>query len=226
MPKSDKELFSNQLRDLLSVVRDSGIRIDGDSQDRLLEYCLRVATHASTHDLVSLRDVDHLVTKHVAASIGILGVEAPQPGQVWIDAGTGGGFPGMVVKICRPDLRIALLDSSRKKTAFLSSTAQCLGLDDLDVICSRMEEPFSTRIADASAGFDVILMRAVAPLARAVEWANALCHPGSGLLVFKGPQWKQEVDESLAAIERAKWIVEDLTQIPWAQPKILRLRKH
>lgn len=225
MSKSDKDLFSNQLHDLLSTVQESGIPIDRGSQERLLAYCLRVATHAATHDLVSLRDVDHLVTKHVAASIGVLGVEAPQPGQVWIDAGTGGGFPGMVIKICRPDLPITLLDSSRKKTAFLRSTADSLGLDDLDVVCARMEEPFTTRHMDAAAGFDVILMRAVAPLARAVEWANSLCHPGSRLLVFKGPQWKQEVDQSLDAIESSKWIVEDLTQIPWAQPKILRLRK-
>jgi 16S rRNA (guanine527-N7)-methyltransferase len=172
-----------------------------------------------------LRDVDHLVTKHVAASIGVLEVETPQPGQKWIDAGTGGGFPGMVVKICRPDLQIALLDSSHKKAAFLRSTADHLGLDDLDVICSRMEDPFTVRCGGTAAGFDVILMRAVAPLARAIDWANSLCRPGSRLLVFKGPQWKQEVDQSRAAMERAKWVIEDLTQISWAHPKILRLRK-
>jgi 16S rRNA (guanine527-N7)-methyltransferase len=211
--------------DLLSTVRQHGIQVDGQAEERLLSYCMKVAACASTHDLVSMRDIEHLVTKHVAASLGVLAVEIPQAGQLWIDAGTGGGFPGMVVKICRPELQIVLLDSSQKKTAFLRSTGESIGLTDLNVVCSRMEESITAKCSVASSGFDVILMRAVAPLNRITVWANSLCHPGSRLLVFKGPQWKQEVDQSRAAIECAGWIIDELTQIPWAHPKILRLRK-
>ena len=218
------ELWQKQLHDLMTTIRECGVQVDDQAEERLLTYCVKVAAHASTHDLVSVRDVEHLVTKHVAASIGVLAVEAPRAGELWIDAGTGGGFPGMVVKICRPELQIALLDSSQKKTAFLRSTGKALGLDDLEVVCSRMEEPFTTRQTGVANRFDVILMRAVAPLTRVVNWASMLCRPGARLLVFKGSQWRQEVDESLVEIGRANWVMEDVTQIPWARPTILRFR--
>jgi 16S rRNA (guanine527-N7)-methyltransferase len=157
--------------------------------------------------------------------MGVLAVETPQAGQLWIDAGTGGGFPGMVLKICRPELQIVLLDSSQKKTAFLISTGEAMGLADLDVVCSRMEEPFAVKRRIADQSFDVVLMKAVAPLIRVIAWANSLCHPGSRLLVFKGPQWKQEVEQSRELMQRSRWAFEDLTQIPWSHSKILRLRK-
>ncbi|MFH1143188.1 MAG: RsmG family class I SAM-dependent methyltransferase, partial [Candidatus Eisenbacteria bacterium] len=110
-------------------------------------------------DLVSRGDRAQLPAKHVAASLGALLVEQPQAGSRWIDVGTGGGFPGMVLKICRPDARITLLDSSEKKTAFLERIGRRLQLPDFEVIRGRVEELTrgSKRAIGACAGDDATL---------------------------------------------------------------------
>jgi 16S rRNA (guanine527-N7)-methyltransferase len=216
---------SEELAQLLSLVRGEGVPIDATAQSRILAYCQEVTRHSQRYGLVASEDIPHLIVKHVAASIGVFSVALPVPGEKWVDAGTGGGFPGMIVKLCRPDASLLLIDSSRKKTAFLSAAASRLGLADLEIVCTRMEEPFDSVWLGHAPTFDVILMRAVAPLERSLRWADGLAHQGSRLVTFKGPSWESDVAHAKAQMQKLGWTLEAATQIPWAQPKVLLLLK-
>ncbi|MBM3316397.1 MAG: 16S rRNA (guanine(527)-N(7))-methyltransferase RsmG [Candidatus Eisenbacteria bacterium] len=191
------------------------------AQRLLLEYCLHVADHSPRLGLVSARDIPNLVQKHVASSLGVLALEQPAVGDHWVDVGSGSGLPGLIVKVCRPEASVTLIDSSQKKTVFLQEEALRLGIDDLDVICSRVEEPFESQRLGSSPTFDVVLMRAVAPLPDCLRWASRISRNGSRLFVFKGPGWAEDLDRASGSLLKFGWTFSRCLQIPWAPPKLL-----
>ncbi|MBP6874668.1 MAG: 16S rRNA (guanine(527)-N(7))-methyltransferase RsmG [Candidatus Eisenbacteria bacterium] len=128
-----------QIDELLKQVSASGVHIEAGADQRLLRFCQEVQRAASLVNLVSKADLPQLPAKHIAPSLAVLRVKNPLPGEKWIDVGTGGGFPGMAVKLSRPDVRMTLLDSSEKKVAFLKGVALVLGFPDLEIVRARVE---------------------------------------------------------------------------------------
>ena len=99
--------------------------------------------------------------KHVAESATLLDAVDPAPGVRLVDVGTGGGVPGVPIAVMRPDLHVTLLDSDRRKTAFLTHVAGMLELDNVAVVCERAEDV--ARRDGVREAFDVAVSRALAP---------------------------------------------------------------
>jgi len=89
-----------------------------------------------------------------------------------LDLGTGGGLPGIPMAIVRPDLRIVLLDSIRKKTAAVQSMVDGLQLSTVQVVAGRAEDIAKEK--EFSRAFDVVVSRAVAPLGDLIKWSRRL----------------------------------------------------
>lgn len=115
-----------------------------------------------------------------------------------IDVGTGAGFPGLPLKIMRPALQMTLLDSSRKKIAFLEHLVQCLDLKGVELLWTRAEE--AGQDAHQRERYDVVLARAVADLAVLVEYCLPLCRKGGCVIAQKGVQLEDELHAAEAAI--------------------------
>jgi 16S rRNA (guanine527-N7)-methyltransferase len=115
-----------------------------------------------------------------------------------IDVGTGAGFPGLPLKIMRPALQMTLLDSSRKKIAFLEHLVECLNLKGVELLWTRAEE--AGQDAHHRERYDVVLARAVADLAVLVEYCLPLCRKGGCVIAQKGAQVEQELQSAEAAI--------------------------
>jgi len=212
------EGWRREIDELLASAGAQGLTVDSQAPARLLSFCLQVNADARITGLVSKADLPLLVRKHVAASLGVLLVEEPSPRKRWIDVGSGGGFPGMVVKICRPDARIVLLDSSLKKTEFLSRAGKTLSLDGMEVVRGRVE-----KTPAGSPGFDVILMRAVASLSESLRLLNGIAILGTKLLTYKGLAWDKELKEANEAMGVLGWQFEGIHPVPWAPSRILKL---
>ena len=101
------------------------------------------------------------------------------------DVGTGGGVPGVPLAIARPDLRVTLIDSTKKKLDAIDQIIHTVGIANVTTLHTRMET--------AGQRFDVITARAVGEMAQLLEWCSPLMHPRSILLAMKGPKGIEEI---------------------------------
>jgi 16S rRNA (guanine527-N7)-methyltransferase len=132
-------------------------------------------------NLTAITAPEDIAVKHYADSLSLLphlGADAAS----LIDIGSGAGFPGVPIKILRPDIRLTLLDSLNKRALFLQELARRLGLADVQIIHARAE--------DAADGlweaFDIAATRAVASLAMTSAYALPFVKPGGAYLAMKG----------------------------------------
>lgn len=112
----------------------------------------------------------------------------PDEGTV-IDVGTGGGLPGIVWAICRPDLQFTLIDSLEKKTDALEEIVNELKLSNVEVICTRSEDLAMERRET----FTVASARAVSRSGILAEYLSPLVKVGGYILAMKGPAYKEEI---------------------------------
>ncbi len=117
-----------------------------------------------------------------------------------VDIGTGGGFPGLPLKILRPELELLLIDSVAKKTAFVSHVAELLGLQGVRVVTGRAEE--LGRDPRERERHAVVTARAVADLRVLAEYGLPLLRVGGRLLAPKGAGAREEAAAATGAIER------------------------
>jgi 16S rRNA (guanine527-N7)-methyltransferase len=108
-----------------------------------------------------------------------------------LDVGSGGGVPGLIMAIARPDLRVTLAESTQKKARVLEALVQELGLT-VEAFGCRAEELLAIRT------FDVLVARAVAPLAKILTWLAPHWQTFDELLAIKGRAWVDERGEARA----------------------------
>ena len=128
-----------------------------------------------------------------------------------IDVGTGGGLPGLPVKILYPEISLCLLEATAKKTAFLNHVSQLLGLSGVDAITGRAEE--IARQPDYREGFDIILARALAPLPVLLELTLPFCRVGGRLIAQKKGDITAETDHARYAIKQLGGKLKEIKKI-------------
>ena len=116
-----------------------------------------------------------------------------------VDVGTGAGFPGMVLKIVRPDLKITLLDSLNKRLVFLNDVIEKLGLSDIKTLHMRAEDAGKSK--QTREKFDFATARAVAYLPTLMEYCAPLVKVGGYFVSMKGPSAEEEIKESQNAMK-------------------------
>jgi 16S rRNA (guanine527-N7)-methyltransferase len=155
----------------------------------LLEQLAAPEAPTSVHDPAEAVDV------HLADSL--IALELPEVEWAgWIaDLGAGGGLPGLVLAATLPDTRVALVESQRRKCAFLEAAVEAMGLTNADVVCARAEE------WEAGLGAcDVVTARAVGALPVLIEYAAPLLREGGVLVAWKGHvDAREEADGAAAA---------------------------
>src|SRR5476649_1665200 len=151
----------------------------GDDQvEKLLDYLALLNKWNSVYNLTSVRDPMQMVTLHVLDSLAA--VPAFAGAQNVLDVGAGGGLPGMVLAISRPDMKVSMIDTVHKKTAFLTQVKAELGLGNVTVYTMRVEQLQVKQL------FDVITSRAFADLSDFVNWSGHLLAEGGQFIALKG----------------------------------------
>jgi 16S rRNA (guanine527-N7)-methyltransferase len=138
------------------------------------------------YNLTAVRDPSQMVTHHLLDSLAA--VPAFTGTIKVLDVGAGGGLPGIVLAIACPNLRITLIDTVHKKTAFLTQVKAELGLTNVEVRTGRVEN------LQEDDKFDLITSRAFAELRDFVTWSGHLLAPGGRFIALKALEPKEEME--------------------------------
>ena len=176
-----------------------GVDLHHQSRGRLAAHLELIEKWNQVHNLTAVRDTAQMVVLHLLDSLTLL----PHLGdaKTLIDVGSGPGFPGIPLAIARPELSITLLDSSHKKCAFLEQARVELGLENITVVCARVQQYHPEQL------FDAVVSRAFAELSDFVVQSQHLAAPGGRLLAMKGVYPFEEIAR-VPATHRVAQVVE------------------
>lgn len=173
-----------------------GITLEPDVLQKLDVYAELLVDWNQRMNLTAITEPQEIVIKHFLDSLLLTAVtEIPQNGSL-VDVGTGAGFPGVPVKILRPDLELTLLDSLNKRLIFLEVLCDQLGIS-AQRVHARAEEAGRGALRER---FDLATARAVAPLSQLCEYCLPLVRVGGRFVALKGPDVEQEARQSEKAI--------------------------
>lgn len=167
-------------------IEQLGLNLPEAAVDSLLHYLGLLVKWNQAYNLTAIRDPLEMVTKHLLDSLAVL---PHLTGARVLDVGSGAGLPGIPLAIADPQRSYTLLDSNSKKTRFLVQAKGELGLSNLSVIHSRVEQYRPERL------FDTVTARAFASLADLASGAARLLAPGGVLLAMKGEMPEAELAE-------------------------------
>jgi 16S rRNA (guanine527-N7)-methyltransferase len=162
-------------------------------KEQLSIYAKELLEYNKKTNLTALKTIPDVYLKHFYDSLTL--VKAYQfTNETVLDIGTGAGFPGLVLKIVFPNLKITLLDSNHHKTDFLKYIVSILKITDVAIINDRAEEYFKT-----NKKYDIVVARAVSNLNILSELGIPFCNLNGSFLVMKG-NCQDEIINSQKAI--------------------------
>ncbi len=182
---------------LLNFIKDYKITLTENQYEQFQKYFELLVEWNEKMNLTAITDGSGVALKHFADSLSLLNfVDIPQNSTL-ADVGTGAGFPGVVLKIARPDIRLTLIDSLNKRLVFLNEVCSQLGID-AELIHSRAED--GARDEKLRESFDFVASRAVARMNVLSEYCLPYVKVGGAFCAMKGAQANEEFKESLNAI--------------------------
>jgi 16S rRNA (guanine527-N7)-methyltransferase len=169
----------HRIDDRQGLVADAlqlGISLDPSQAERLIEFERLLVDRAIPAGIVARSDAPRIRERHLLDCLRASPV--PGRGDRCYDLGSGGGLPGLVVAIARPDLRISLVERRARRVAFLELALEVLAPGNAEVVPTPLEE--------LEGPADVCFSRALGPLGRVWASARPLLRPGGRLVYFAG----------------------------------------
>ena len=186
---------------LMQAANRFGFEMSCTHLDQFLRYHAEILRWSSRVRLVSLGDLERIPSRHFIDSLLPLHFYCvPDRGRV-VDIGSGAGFPGVPLAICRSGMHLTLVESNRKKSLFLKHIARTLRLSNVVVCMDRIEH--IGKQDGLHSVYDVAVARAVTSLARLVPWAFPLLKSGGELVVYKGLDLETELADAEKVL--AQW---------------------
>ncbi|MGB5218008.1 MAG: 16S rRNA (guanine(527)-N(7))-methyltransferase RsmG [Smithella sp.] len=163
-------------------------------KNELLEWNART-------NLISESSAGEIITRHFLDSLTALQF-ITKPRALIIDIGSGAGFPGLPLKIARPDLKIYLLEANRKKVSFLKHVMRVLQLESANVLHDRVENILKSDLWKEK--FDILISRATFKMDELLTLGDFFLAPAGQLIAWKGPSVEQELSQCLKTTHQHK----------------------
>ncbi len=181
------------MSDVLAALKlgatELGLSLSDVQLEQLQGYLALIRKWNKVYNLTAVRDPQEMLTHHVLDSLTAVAPLLRHTGGAAakvLDVGSGGGLPGIVLAICRPELDISCVDTVGKKAAFIQQVAASLKLPNLRGVHARVES--------LSGPFDVICCRAFAALPDFVNWSRGALAPNGVWMAMKGKHPQEEID--------------------------------
>src|ERR1700687_2091275 len=169
------------------ALRDFQIVVDDAQVSQIQQYMRMLVTWNEKVNLTAIRDPLEILYRHFCESMYAAGAVPLETGRL-ADVGSGGGFPGLPLKILRPDLQVFLVESNVKKATFLAEVVRELELTNASVVVSRYEE-----LGEELTPLDVVCSRAVGEFAPFLEWAGSERVAAGQVILWIGGRDLEEV---------------------------------
>ena len=186
----NKELF-------YETIKPFEIKIDEDAFSRLDKFAELLIETNKSFNLTAIKEPDDVTVKHFADCLAIFKyVNIPENAKI-IDVGTGAGFPGLVLKLARPDINMTFLDSTKKKLGFIENVLSECGVKG-ETLHMRAEE--AAQLSKYREQFDFATARAVAALPVLSEYCLPFVKQGGSFVSMKSAESNEEMEAAKKAI--------------------------
>ncbi len=182
---------------LYNTIQKFGVSIDGNAFERLDKYAEMLVETNKSFNLTAITEPDDVTVKHFADCLALFGnVNIPENARI-IDVGTGAGFPGLVLLLTRPDIKVTFLDSTKKKLGFIQNVLNETGVS-AEVVHARAEE--AGQNPQYRENFDFATARAVANLTNLSEYCLPFVKVGGEFVSMKAAASDEEIASAKKAI--------------------------
>lgn len=183
---------------LIEQAKEFGIKIKAHEAEKFQRYMELLLEWNEKINLTAITEPKEIVLKHFIDSLTLLAAVSIKPQAKVVDVGTGAGFPGIPLKILRPDIELTLLDSLNKRLLFLKEVCSELGISG-EFVHKRAEEAGLQK--NMREKYDIAIARAVAPLSVLAEYCVPLIKMKGLFIAMKGPGIKEEMKSGENALE-------------------------
>jgi len=192
-----KDLINNWIKKNNQILTESQLNKMATFQEMVLSAPINLTAITSDEDFA---------IKHFIDSLTLLPyIDEHEKNTSCVDVGTGAGFPGIPIKIARPDIKMTLLDSLNKRVLFLREVVEKLGLNGVECIHARAE--------DVKDKYDLAIARAVARLDKLAMYVLPLVKQGGVFLAMKGPEVSEEIKNAKPVLDKFGSRVENIHKV-------------
>ncbi|NLD50879.1 MAG: 16S rRNA (guanine(527)-N(7))-methyltransferase RsmG [Clostridiaceae bacterium] len=203
------DIIDNELKSLLMEgATYYDIDLNNGQLDKFFKYKKILKEWNEKINLTAIEEDKEIILKHFIDSMSIAKYYKNSDSKI-IDVGTGAGFPGIVLKVVLPQLKVTLLDSLDKRVRFLNEVIQELDLEDIEAIHGRAEDKGMD--SGYREKFDFACARAVANLPVLLEYCLPFVKVGGYFIAMKGSS-TDEVDNSKKALDLLGGIIEEVKE--------------
>ena len=185
--------------------KDLEVQIDQGKIDQFGIHALELLKWTRKINLTAISDPLEIAVKHFLDSIAPAPIIPPDISL--LDIGSGGGFPGIPLKIMIPSLSVTLIDASRKKVSFLKHVIRMLGLDNIEACHVRAEDLSRDLISNNT--YDVIISRALSSMVNFVQMSLPLLAKDGFIIAMKGKISVKEIESALSLAKKRPDIQEN-----------------
>lgn len=196
---------------IISAASELGVALNRSHTSQFALYGRELLRWNRKTNLTAITKPDDVALKHFVDSLALVPFMPNKAGV--LDIGCGAGFPGIPIKVVRPDLRLMLIDGVRKKISFVKTMIHTLNLEGIQALNARAEE--LSQETDQSQRYQVVICRALADAAKAISWGLPFLAPGGMIMLLKGVLAEKESKPLRALVDEKKLALEvDAYQLP------------
>jgi len=192
--------LNDNFKELLKKTSDElGIEINNEQLEKFNTYKDILIDWNSRINLTAIRNIEDITVKHYVDSLSCLLLDNVKKFNSFIDIGTGPGFPGLVIKIMKPEIKLIMLDSVGKKVDFVNFVIKELDLQNATAMKTRAED--LAQKSEYRENFECSITRGVGAMSIIAEYCLPFVKPGGSFIAMKGPGFNEELNDAKKAIE-------------------------
>ncbi len=190
-----------------TLLEKLNLSLDCVAEKKLKEYALMLEEGLQQQRLTGALTRESIILKQFLDSLYPLKLMQFKTFEKVLDLGTGGGLPGIPIKICHEHLQMSLLDSNQRKTVFVQQVIDKLNLNNSFILCGRAEAIAHDDLHREQ--YDCVISKAVAEMSVLAELALPFLKLGGTALLYKGPRGEEETEKAKIAIELCGGVIKN-----------------